>query len=289
MPPRVDKRPKRVKKFKFVTRTDSDASSNDGGGSPRNSRTPPPPDASARKSGPERRSKPLMSARKTVIPQSTPEDSASSSSEREGSNSYSSPYTPSSMPEPQGHPHLSGVGKKEEPPLDFDRMVIALWELKRLPFLPRALRRAAEPYFERALGHPVQLGIPHDQVHERWVCPVCPVFGHFSSCNARDLHVKIWHEEYHSKHKLSVFAAAWKRWIHEHREDFIASPPAGMRAFLQKFAEPVRIAGKDVLKAWLLLQALVNQNFLTEFEFVDIYGEWAKAERERAARLGPAT
>ncbi|EJD41731.1 FAD/NAD(P)-binding domain-containing protein [Auricularia subglabra TFB-10046 SS5] len=250
----------------------------------------------------------------------------------------------------------SGSDREEQPLSEFDNAVFAMWEMRRLPFLPRLLRRALEPYFADTLGHSVRLGVPRDQVDERWVCPVCPVFGFFSSPDARDLHVRYWHEEYNGKFITNnalragpttaplrariympdppvksppqglhfphiseratglqpmpnfgymrdrvrfeemrvlarpgprqIFAAAWKRWIFEHRQDFIAAPARAMGSFLHEYAEPVRLAGKDVLKAWLL--ALVNQSFLTEFEFVDVYGEWAKSERQRAARLSPA-
>lgn len=250
----------------------------------------------------------------------------------------------------------SATDKEEEPLSEFDKAVFAMWEVKRLPFLPRVLRRGLEPYFSHTLGHPVRLGVPRDQVEERWVCPVCPIFGFFSSPDARNLHVRFWHEEYsgkvvtnnalragktiaplrariympdppvksppqglhfpHISERVTglqpmpnfgymrdrvryeemrvlarpgprqIFAAAWKRWIFEHRQNFIAAPARALVSFLHEYAEPVRLAGKDVLKAWLL--ALVNQSLLTQFEFVDVYGEWAKAERQRAARLSPA-
>ncbi|EJD33995.1 hypothetical protein AURDEDRAFT_176946 [Auricularia subglabra TFB-10046 SS5] len=224
-----------------------------------------------------------------------------------------------------------------------------MWELKRLPFLPRALRRAVEPLFAQALGHRVSLGVTRGEVDDCWVCPVCPIFGLFGTREARDLHIKFWHEDYkgklannaprepiaplrariytpnpptkihaqgprfpHISERVTglppmpdrfgymsdhvrfeemrvlarpgprqIFTAAWKRWIFEHRQAFIAAPAKAMGLFLDEHAKSVRLAGRDVLKAWLL--ALVSHNYLTEFEFVDVYGEWAKKERERPA------
>ncbi|KZV84959.1 hypothetical protein EXIGLDRAFT_654497 [Exidia glandulosa HHB12029] len=85
-----------------------------------------------------------------------------------------------------------------------------------------------------------------------------------------------------------VFVAAWKRWIYQYRQLFVRDPVVALGSFLHAYADAVRIAGKDVLRAWLL--ALVNQRHLGAQGFVRVYGDWAKSEKllhEAAATSAP--
>lgn len=71
-----------------------------------------------------------------------------------------------------------------------------------------------------------------------------------------------------------AFVAAWKRWIYQHRsvggtaaldesfrplcrQDFIRDPASATASFLQDYAEAARVAGKDVLRAWLLVRGFL--------------------------------
>lgn len=81
-----------------------------------------------------------------------------------------------------------------------DKATWAIYQEGRLPFLLRNLRQCVSAGMTLALGEPTRSGLYWRDVVEngldRWVCPVCVLGGMFSSREARDMHLRLWHESY---------------------------------------------------------------------------------------------